>query len=77
MRLGTRWGHGDEPPRALPDAVRDVVNDVGGSAGPGSWTLTWLEGRPIVEHDTGVRVRVTRGGEVVVDDVDDDLEDHG
>lgn len=31
------------------------------------WTLTWLEGRPIAELDTGVFVRLTAGGTVTID----------
>jgi len=37
------------------------------------WTLTFLEGRPIAELDTGVIVEATASGEVLVrhDDEDD------
>ena len=38
------------------------------------WTLTWLEGRPIAELDTGVIVTLTADGEAVVQhDPDDDF----
>lgn len=58
MQLGTRWLVGDEPPARLPQAVIDAVYDVEGElAEQGvdttdwSWTLTYLEGRPVVELD--------------------------
>ena len=62
MQLGTRWNVGGEPPARLPDAVvaavREVeteVADVDTSAW--RWTLTWLEGRPVVELDDGTTLR--------------------
>ena len=57
MQLGTRWAMGAEPPARLPEAVVAAIRDVEMAAGPGAgasgrrWTLTWLEGRPIVELD--------------------------
>lgn len=57
MQLGTRWVMGAEPPARLPEPVVEAIRDVEAAAGPGSkasgrrWTLTWLEGRPIVELD--------------------------
>lgn len=54
MQLGTRWSWGEEPPARLPSAVvaaiRDVEQSTAGSADL-RWTLTWLEGQPIVELD--------------------------
>lgn len=55
MRLGTRWRAGAEPPARLPDAVlaaiRSVEAEQAGRLGDRSWTLTWLEGQPVVELD--------------------------
>lgn len=73
MQLGTRWTSGDEPPRAVPAALRGAIDGVD-RAIPGDalgqprprWTLTWLEGRPIAELDTGVIVSVGADGAVVV-----------
>jgi len=31
-----------------------------------SWTLTWLEGRPVVELDDGTSIRVDHDGTVAV-----------
>lgn len=36
-----------------------------------SWTLTWLEGRPVAELDGGLRI----GAEIVPGFNDDDVED--
>ncbi|GAA3903943.1 hypothetical protein [Microbacterium invictum] len=73
MQLGTRWTSGDEPPRAVPDVLRGQIATVD-AAIPGDalgqprprWTLTWLEGRPIAELDTGILVEVDASGGVVV-----------
>ncbi|WP_349897136.1 hypothetical protein [Parafrigoribacterium soli] len=65
MQLGTRWRVGTEAPPRLPDAVLDAVRAVESElrdAVPGSaewrWTLTWLEGRPVVELDDGTVIRL-------------------
>lgn len=62
MQLGTRWAVGATPPDRLPDAMRAAVAEV--EAGLGGidtaqwrWTLTWLEGRPIVQLDDGTTLR--------------------
>jgi hypothetical protein len=73
MQLGTRWTSGDEAPRAVPEALRrgirsvdaSIPNDDLGQPRP-RWTLTWLEGRPIAELDTGVIVTLGADGEPVV-----------
>ncbi len=55
MQLGTRWVMGAEPPARLPAevvaAIREVERDRDTASSPRRWTLTWLEGRPIVELD--------------------------
>lgn len=55
MQLGTRWAIGDEPPARLPvevtAAIREVETGLVGDPSSRRWTLTWLEGRPIVELD--------------------------
>ncbi|WP_019179066.1 hypothetical protein [Microbacterium yannicii] len=73
MQLGTRWTSGEEPPRAVPEALRPGILSVD-EATPGDelgqprprWTLTWLEGRPIAELDTGVVVTLGPDGRAVV-----------
>jgi hypothetical protein len=59
IQLGTRWLVGDEPPSRLPQVVIDAIYEIEGelaeqgvaAAGEWSWTLTWLEGKPVVELD--------------------------
>ena len=63
MQLGTRWTSGDEPPAAVPASLRPQIaavdralpDDDLGQPRP-RWTLTFLEGRPIAELDTGMIV---------------------
>lgn len=62
MQLGTRWEIGAEPPARLPDAmiaaVAAVEIELAGVDTTGwRWTLTWLEGLPIVELDDGTTLR--------------------
>ena len=70
MQLGTRWAVGGEPPARLPDAmvaaVREVESELAGiDTAAWRWTLTWLEGRPVVELDDGTTLRVDPSGEVL------------
>ena len=73
MQLGTRWTAGGEPPAGLPASIRAQIaaveavipDDQLGQPAP-RWTLTWLEGRPIVELDTGVIVSLDEDGDAVV-----------
>lgn len=73
MQLGTRWTSGDEPPAAVPAALAAAVRQVD-TATPDDelgqprprWTLTWLEGRPIAELDTGIIVSLDADDEPVV-----------
>ncbi|MFT4230556.1 MAG: hypothetical protein QM602_09720 [Microbacterium sp.] len=79
MQLGTRWAARTEPPASVPAALRAQLAAVEAALPPDQpvprWTLTWLEGRPVAELDTGVVVTIDRGGEVVLrHDVDDGLD---
>jgi hypothetical protein len=73
MQLGTRWRSGEEPPAAVPAELREQIAAVDatipldeyGQPRP-SWTLTWLERRPIAELDTGVIVSLDAHGVAVV-----------
>lgn len=73
MQLGTRWTAGGEAPAALPESMRRQIaaveavipSDQLGQPAP-RWTLTWLEGKPIAELDTGVIVSMDENGEAVV-----------
>ena len=73
MQLGTRWSVGDAPPASLPAlmvaAVAASEADLSGVAATGwRWTLTWLEGRPVVELDDGTTIRVDHSGEITVEE---------
>jgi hypothetical protein len=64
MQLGTRWPVGASAPASLPEVVRGAVAAVeeeldadGVDASTWRWTLTWLEGRPVVELDDGTLIR--------------------
>lgn len=81
MQLGTRWTSGDAIPGAVPATLHEQIARVDavipadqlGQPRP-RWTLTFLEGRPIAELDTGVIVEVTASGQVVVrHDTDDEF----
>lgn len=63
MQLGTRWSVGGELPPRLPEvvelAVRQAEEDLRQldlDTAQWRWTLTWLEGRPVVELDDGTRI---------------------
>ena len=71
MQLGTRWNVGDEPPARLEEqvraAIREVERELDGVPTDGwRWTLTWLEGRPVVELDDGRSIRVGPDGSVQI-----------
>ncbi|MDN3494456.1 hypothetical protein QL996_00800 [Planococcus sp. APC 4015] len=79
MQLGTRWTSGDEPPKAVPEALVSGIRSVDASMSVDTlgqprprWTLTWLEGRPIAELDSGVVVTLGADGTAVVDHDPDD-----
>jgi hypothetical protein len=60
VRLGTRWRAGTTPPAAVPselvERLRLAEDGLAGTAADVSWTLTWLEGRPIATLDDGTTV---------------------
>ena len=62
MQLGTRWSVGDTPPATLPAAVLAAIISVeaeliGTDTAAWRWTLTWLEGKPVVQLDDGTTLR--------------------
>lgn len=73
MQLGTRWSVGAEPPARLNPDVRAAVRAVEGElfgrdTSLWRWTLTWLEGRPVVELDDGTVIRQGHDGLVEITD---------
>jgi hypothetical protein len=70
VQMGTRWAIGAEAPARLPQLVIDAVKSVeaeleGIDTSLLRWTLTWLEGNPVVELDDGTVIRYS-GGEVFI-----------
>jgi hypothetical protein len=68
MMVGSRFSVGADIPSAIPSslhaeirAVEDALSDDERSSL--RWTLTWLEGRPIVTLDNGTRIGSTSDGE--------------
>ncbi|MCF8550305.1 MAG: hypothetical protein K9G09_05375 [Pontimonas sp.] len=62
MQLGGRFSVG-QAPASLPQPLRDEIAAIEATLSSEEtttlrWTLTWLEGRPVVELDDG---RVLRG----------------
>lgn len=68
MQLGTRWAVGDTPPQTLPEIVVTAVHEVEGelthsgtATADWRWTLTWLEGKPVLELDNGITITYRPG----------------
>ncbi|SEA85867.1 hypothetical protein [Leifsonia sp. 21MFCrub1.1] len=64
MQLGTRWAVGEQAPASLPEVVAYAVQTVEEElvatdveTTGWSWTLTWLEGKPVVTLDDGTEIR--------------------
>ncbi|MCC6376523.1 MAG: hypothetical protein IT191_05840 [Microbacteriaceae bacterium] len=84
MQLGTRWRLGSTPPVRLPEVVVDAIKNVESTEtdlNARYWTLTWLEGRPVVELDpaesTGpfIEIRVDSAtGNALIKEVDPDAQ---
>ncbi|MFD1722559.1 hypothetical protein [Amnibacterium endophyticum] len=82
MQLGTRWALGASAPERLPEPVRAAVRSVetelaeaGQDTDGWGWTLTYLEGSPIVDLDDGTRIRLTAEDVALVTSVDLDTAD--
>ncbi|MBF4628482.1 MULTISPECIES: hypothetical protein [Curtobacterium] len=78
MQLGTRWNVGGEPPARLPEtmvvAVRGVEDELAAESvdtATWGWTLTFLEGKPIVELDDGTSIHLDDAGHAQVTNPDD------
>lgn len=71
MQLGTRWAVGAVTPERLSAAVVLAIRDTEAQlaevdTSQWRWTLTWLEGRPVVELDDGTTIRVDASGEASI-----------
>ena len=86
MQLGSRWPLGGTAPSDLPEVVEIALQAVEEELAAGDsdtsawrWTLTWLEGSPVIELDDGTVIRYSKTDDsatitqpVVVDNDDDD-----
>lgn len=80
MQLGTRWPVGGEIPGRVPTAVVSAVRNIeseltGTDTSQWRWTLTWLEGQPIVDLDDGTVIRYDDVSDVALVANRDDPED--
>lgn len=85
MQLGTRWSVGDEAPARLPEvvllAVQRVEDDLAAvdvDTDDWRWTMTWLEGRPVLELDDGTTITYDAEDDeatITLPDSDDDFYD--
>jgi hypothetical protein len=86
MKMGTRWPLGHPAPTGLPHvveiAIRAVEEELTALVEDSSalrWTLTWLEGNPVLELDDGTVIRYDPAEDsatitqpsIVLDDEDD------
>ena len=76
MQLGTRWPLGDEPPARLPAAVVAAIRSIEAElvdrdTGQWRWTLTWLEGKPVVELDDGTTIRYNSHDDTATTTIED------
>ena len=77
MQIGTRWTVGGEPPARLDASVHAAIRQVEGEllgrdTTQWRWTLSWLEGRPVVELDDGTIIRTEHDGTVAISNLDDE-----
>lgn len=73
MQLGTRWFAHTPPPQQLDYSVVDAISEVERELAAlkqdtslWSWTLTYLEGRPVVQLDDGTTISVNADGFVSI-----------
>lgn len=77
MQLGTRWLAHTPPPSQLNGPVKDAIAEVERvlsalkqDTTQWSWTLTYLESRPVVQLDDGTTIRVNEDGYVSISSED-------
>jgi hypothetical protein len=73
VQIGTRWLVHTECPVALAPEILYAIAEQEAELRPlkvdtsqWRWTLTYLEGRPIVTLDDGTTIRISAGGNVTV-----------
>lgn len=73
MRIGSRWPVGHAAPPSLTAGILQAVAEeerelaaLGADTTGWGWTLTFLEGRAVVELDDGTRIEESGAGVVVL-----------
>ena len=61
MMVGSRFSVGADIPSSIPQDLQEEIRAVEDSLTDGEraslrWTLTWLEGRPIITLDNGTQI---------------------
>lgn len=63
MQMGARWRVGETPHRGVPPTLHHCVAELEKQfPDADSWTLTWLEGRPVLALDAVAIVHVSATG---------------
>jgi hypothetical protein len=82
MQLGTRWAVGAAAPDRIPQPIRAAIRtveaeleDADQPTAGWAWTLTYLEGKPIVDLDDGTRIRLVDDEVALVTSIE--LDDEG
>lgn len=63
MQIGTRWRADEPAPEQIPAELREAIASAD-VATDGWWTLTWLEHRPVAEHDDGTVLALRPDGSI-------------
>ena len=66
MRIGTRWSAGAPPHPSVPIDLHATIRRVDADGSSLSWTLTWLEGRPVCRRSDDVVVTLSSTHEVTL-----------
>lgn len=76
MQLGARWSLGAPPHQSVPPVLHAAIAAAEAEhPDAGSWTLTWLEGRPRCALDDVALVTLTATGDPVSETEDDEADD--
>lgn len=75
MQIGIRWGAGAVPHTSVPESVHPAILEIDQDGYSGSWTLTWLENRPVCTRDDDTKVTLNAHGVVMVTYPGNELED--
>lgn len=73
MQIGSRWRVGDHPPASIPHVLAQEIAQVERDLSvhftpddePSSWTLTWLERRPICTLAPHIALSIDTLGKVI------------